>query len=67
MHVGINLGGLGGVSVMGMIFDPLWHGVISAKTFYMPLTTMLIVVILGILYPAIKAARITPLEAIHYQ
>jgi ABC-type antimicrobial peptide transport system permease subunit len=33
----------------------------------MPLTTMLIVVILGILYPAFKAARITPLEAIHHQ
>jgi ABC-type lipoprotein release transport system permease subunit len=67
VNVGINLGELGGVSVMGMIFDPIWHGVISAKTFYMPLTTMLIVVTLGILYPAIKAARITPLEAIHYQ
>jgi ABC-type antimicrobial peptide transport system permease subunit len=67
VEVGIDLGAIGGVSVMGMILDPVWHGVISAKTFSMPLTTMLIVVILGILYPAFKAARITPLEAIHHQ
>ena len=66
VEVGINLGAIGGVSVMGMTLDPVWHGVISATTFSMPLTTMLIVVILGILYPALKAARITPLEAIHH-
>ncbi len=67
VNVGINLGELGGISVMGMSLDPVWHGTISSKTFSMPLTTMLIVVILGILYPAIKAARITPVEAIHHQ
>ena len=66
VEVGINLGAIGGISVMGMTFDPVWHGVVSATTFSMPLTTMLIVVILGILYPALKAARITPLEAIHH-
>ena len=67
VNVGVNLGELGGISVMGMSLDPVWHGTISSKTFSMPLTTMLIVVILGILYPAIKAARITPVEAIHHQ
>lgn len=67
VDVGIDLGRLGGVSVMGMSLDPVWKGVVSVKTFIMPLTTMLIIVVLGILYPAIKAARITPLEAIHHQ
>lgn len=65
--VGIDLGALGGVSMMGMSLDPVWHGAISAKTFSMPLTTLLLVVALGILYPAVKAARITPIEAIHHQ
>ena len=65
--VGIDLGAIGGVSVAGMSLDPVWHGVVSEKTFVMPLTTMLVVVVLGILYPAVKAARITPLEAIHHQ
>jgi len=65
--VGINLSTLAGVTVMGMTLDPIWHGVVTAKTIYMPLTTMLIIVLLGILYPAIKAARITPIEAIHHQ
>ena len=67
VNVGIDLGSLGGVSMMGMSLDPVWRGVVSAKTFTMPLTTMLIIVVMGILYPAIKAARITPLEAIHHQ
>jgi putative ABC transport system permease protein len=67
VNVGIDLGRLGGVSVMGMSLDPVWKGVVSVKTFTMPLTTMMIIVVLGILYPAIKAARITPLEAIHHQ
>ena len=67
VNIGIDLGSLGGVSVMGMSLDPVWRGVVSAKTFTMPLTTMLVIIVLGILYPAIKAARITPLEAIHHQ
>ena len=67
VEVGIDLGALGGVAVMGMSLDPVWHGVISEKTFTMPLTILLIVVLLGVLYPAIKAARITPIEAIHHQ
>ena len=67
VNVGIDLGSLGGVSMMGMSLDPVWQGAVSAKTFAMPLTTMLIIIVLGILYPAIKAARITPLEAIHHQ
>jgi putative ABC transport system permease protein len=67
VNVGVNLGEMGGISVMGMVLDPVWYGTISSKTFSMPLTTMLIVVMLGISYPAIKAARITPLEAIHHQ
>lgn len=67
VNVGVNLGELGGISVMGMSLDPVWHGIVSSRTFSMPLTTMLVVVILGILYPAVKAARITPVEAIHHQ
>ncbi len=67
VNVGFDIRGLSGVSMMGMSFDPIWTGVFSAKTIYMPLSTMLIVVLLGIFYPAIKAARITPLEAIHHQ
>ena len=65
--VGINMTLLSGVSVMGLSFDPIWTGVVTARTIYMPLTTMLVIVVLGVLYPALKAARITPLEAIHHQ
>ena len=65
--VGINMTLLSGVSVMGLSFDPIWTGVVTARTIYMPLTTMLVIVVLGVLYPALKASRITPLEAIHHQ
>ena len=67
VNVGFDIQALSGVAMMGMSFDPIWTGVFSAKTIYMPLSTMLIVVLLGIFYPAFKAARITPLEAIHHQ
>ncbi len=67
VNVGFDIQALSGVAMMGMSFDPIWTGVFTAKTIYMPLSTMLIVVLLGIFYPAIKAARITPLEAIHHQ
>ena len=67
VNVGFDIQAISGVAMMGMSFDPVWNGVLTAKTIYMPLSTMLIVVMLGIFYPAIKAARITPLEAIHHQ
>ncbi|HJP52065.1 MAG TPA: FtsX-like permease family protein, partial [Pseudomonadales bacterium] len=67
VNVGINLAAMGNLSLMGMSFDPIFHGVVTAKTIYMPLTTMMVIVLLGVLYPAIKAARITPIEAIHHQ
>ena len=67
VDVGIDLGELGGTTVMGMVIDPNIYGIISYQTFTMPLIILLIVVVLGILYPAIKAAKITPIEAIYHQ
>ena len=67
VDVGIDLGELGGTTVMGMVIDPNIYGIISYQTFTMPLIILLIVVVLGILYPAIKAAKITPIEAMYHQ
>ena len=67
VNVGIDLGDLGGATVMGMAIDPIIYGMVSSQTFINPLIVLLIVVVLGILYPAIKAAKITPIEAMHHQ
>ena len=67
VNIGIDLGELGGATVMGMAIDPNIHGMVTYRTFVNPLIVLLIVVVLGILYPAIKAAKITPIEAMHHQ
>ena len=67
VNVGVDLGELGGATAMGMAIDPIIHGIISYQTFTMPLIILLIVVVLGIFYPATKAAKITPIEAMYHQ
>jgi ABC-type lipoprotein release transport system permease subunit len=66
--VGLNLSVLGGgVSVAGMNFDPIWQAHITPNVFIGPLATLLVIVLVGTLYPAVKAARLSPVEAIQHQ
>lgn len=65
--VGIDMGRLGGMSAMGVAFDPVWRAVITPESFSRPIVTLLIIVALAVLYPAIKAATIRPLDAIQHR
>lgn len=67
VNVGIDLGKLGGMSVMGIAFDPKWYAVVTSNTFTGPILMLVFMVMFAILYPAIKAARISPVEAMRHQ
>ncbi len=63
---GLDLQSLAGVSVMGIAFDPHWRAVITVDVFTSPVVMLAIVVAVAVLYPAIKASAIRPVEAMHH-
>ena len=67
VKVGINMGTLGGVSVMGLAMDPVWRAVVTSNTFKMPVLVLVVIVTLAVVYPALKAAWIRPVEAMRHQ
>jgi putative ABC transport system permease protein len=64
---GIDVGKLSGTNVMGVAMRPVWHGVYDAATCSGPLAMLVAIVLLAALYPALKAAWIRPLEAMHHR
>jgi len=64
---GIDMSGLGGIAIAGIAWDPVWRSAIDLNTIIAPVVTLVIVVSLAVLYPALKAALIRPLEAIHHR
>ena len=68
IEVGINMATLGGsASVMGLAMDPVWRAVVTDYTFTMPVLILLLIVSLAVVYPAVKAAWIRPVEAMRHQ
>jgi ABC-type lipoprotein release transport system permease subunit len=64
---GLDLSGLGGLSFEGIAFDPVWRGVVTPWTIVGPVLTLVFIVSVSVLYPALKAARISPVDAMRYQ
>jgi ABC-type antimicrobial peptide transport system permease subunit len=62
-RVGIDLAGLAGVSVIGMAMSSTWRAEISTAVFAGPLGTLVVMTLAAVLYPALKAAWIQPVEA----
>ena len=67
VEFGIDTGALGGVSVIGATFATVWRAAVSPVTFATPALTMILLVLAAVIYPALKAARISPVEAMRHQ
>jgi ABC-type antimicrobial peptide transport system permease subunit len=53
--------------MMGMAIDPIWYAVVSPAVFVGPVLTLVFMVMLAAVYPAVKASRISPVEAMRHQ
>jgi ABC-type lipoprotein release transport system permease subunit len=67
VNVGINMGRLGGMAMMGVVLDPVWRGIVEPSVITTPLVTLLFIVALAAVYPASKAAWISPVQAIRHR
>ncbi len=63
---GIDMSRFGGIAISGIAWDPIWRSAFRAETLLGPVLSLLGVVFLAVLYPALKAAMIQPMEAIHH-
>jgi ABC-type antimicrobial peptide transport system permease subunit len=53
-----------GFSYQGVVIDPVWRAVISVKSVLVPLVLMSLVSLVVSIWPAVRAARIKPVEAL---
>jgi ABC-type antimicrobial peptide transport system permease subunit len=64
---GIDTSGLGtDISWAGIAFDPIWKAKLTWDAVSRPVVMMWIVSVVSALYPAIIAARLKPVEAMHH-
>ena len=55
------------MSFGGVVIDPIWKASVSAGIVFLPVVLMMLISIVASIYPASIAARIKPVEAIHYK
>lgn len=64
---GINMAALGGMEMAGMTMPPMWQARFEVATAQVPVIMLFVIVFLAVLYPAVKAARVSPVDAMHHQ
>ena len=67
VEFGIDVGDLGGVQVLSATFAPVWRAHVTPAAFLIPTANLVVLVLLAAIYPALKAARISPVEAMRHQ
>lgn len=56
-----------GGSIHGVAFDPIWYCHVTIKSVMEPIIFLFAIVVLSVIYPAVKAALIRPVQAIYYR
>lgn len=57
----------GGFSFGGIALDPVWRTLLTPESIITPVVMLFIVATIAVIYPAIKAAVIQPIKAIHHK
>lgn len=65
---GLDLSGsMDNLSVMGTSMDPIWRSVVTLDTYTGPTVALMIIVLIAVTYPALRAAFIKPITAMRHQ
>ena len=64
---GVNVGVLGGIQMAGMTMPPVWYGVYSLEGMLVPIGMLFFIVMIAVMWPAAKAAWISPVQAMRHQ
>ncbi len=56
-----------GFSFGGIAIDPVWRAYITPQSLLVPITFLFLIAAAAVVYPALKAALIRPVSAIHYR
>jgi ABC-type antimicrobial peptide transport system permease subunit len=51
----------------GMTMPPVWKAHYTLGAVQVPVLMLFFIVVVAVLYPALKAARLSPLDAMHHQ
>lgn len=64
---GLDLSSLSdGISFAGLALDPIWYAAWSLESLLSPILFLFVMTTVAVIYPAIKAAVIRPVDAIHH-
>jgi ABC-type lipoprotein release transport system permease subunit len=65
---GIDLSSItNGASFAGVAIDPIWRAQLTFNAIFIPVIFLFIIASIAVLYPAVKAALIRPVAAIHHR
>lgn len=67
VHHGVNIASLAGASIQGIAYNAEWHAEIDRATFSGPIVMLMLAVVVAMTFPALKAARLQPVDAMHYR
>ena len=64
---GIDVGRLGGMEMVGLTMPAIWKSYYAVETSGIPVFLLFFIVFGAVIYPALKAAWFSPIEAMHHQ
>ncbi len=64
---GVDFGAMGGMNMMGVSMRKIWYGIYEPATVAGPLIMLVVIVAMAVLYPAVKAAWISPVQAMRHR